>query len=373
MAVGSRFARTTTHAQPIAVAHTRIFVNTDALRIIDVNVNRAREALRVIEDYARFTLDDANAGKAAKCCRHDLRAIVRAVGQDRLLDARDIVADVGRDVKTDTELCREDVESVVRAAFARLSEAMRGLGEYAKLIDADAAALAETLRYKAYELEQRVVLRGHLRQRLAKSRTYVLLTESLCRRPWLDTLGAVIAAGANIMQLREKSIDDGELLQRCRTAREATRAAGVLLAINDRPDLARLVGADIVHVGQDDLPVREVRHIAGAGVLVGKSTHTVEQFDSALAEAPDYLAIGPMFQSTTKPQGHIAGTTTLAAVRSRTDLPIVAIGGIDADNVAEVCAAGANVVAVCSEVIACDDPESAMRRLCGAISASTNG
>jgi thiamine-phosphate pyrophosphorylase len=339
----------------------------DARRIIDVNVNRAREALRVIEDHARFTLDDADAAAAIKHCRHDLQALRDALGRDALLAARDIVGDVGRDVKADRELARDSGDAIVGAAFGRLSEAARSLGEYAKLIDPSAAARAETLRYRVYELEQRVMLRGTRRQRFRTARLYVLLTAALCRTDWYATAEATIAGGADCIQLREKDLPDGELLRRARRLRALTRDHGVLLAINDRPDIARLVGADLIHVGQDDLAVRDVRHIAGAALLVGKSTHTIEQFDAARVEDPDYLAVGPMFASATKPQDHIAGPATLAAVRDRTPLPLVAIGGIDADNVAAVCAAGADCVAICGGIIAAPDVTAATRTLVQAI------
>jgi len=340
-------------------------VNPELLRILDVNLNRTREALRVIEDYARFIRDDADAAGAVKHSRHALRDIVAALGADALLDARDIVGDVGRDVKTASELRRDDLDDVVRAAFARAEEAARALGEYGKIVAPAAAQAAEALRYQVYELEQRVVLRGTLRQRFRAVRLYVLITEALCRRPWLETAAAAIRGGAGCLQLREKHLDGGELLGRARALRELTAAHGVLLAINDRPDIARLAHADIVHVGQTDLTVADVRHVAGASILVGKSTHTPEQFAAAVAEQPDYLAVGPMFATTTKPQEHIAGPETLRTVRGQTDLPLVAIGGIEPANAAQVVAAGANCLAVCGAVIGSDDPEAAARAIVG--------
>ena len=341
--------------------------DAEILRILDVNVNRAREALRVIEDYARFVLDDADAAGAVKCCRHELRAVITAAGADAVLAARDIGGDVGRDLKTAGELRRASTEDVVRAAFGRLSEAARSLGEYGKVVSDAAAAAAETLRYRCYELEQRIVLRGGLRRRLRDVRLYVLVTEALCRRPWLETAAAAIRGGAGCLQLREKQLSDRALLERARQLRKLTSAHGVLLAINDRPDIARLAHADVVHIGQDDLAVPEVRRIAGTGMLVGKSTHTLAQFEAALGEEPDYLAVGPMFPSATKPQEHIAGPETLAAARSRTDLPLVAIGGITPENAGQIKAAGANCIAACAAVIGAEDVEGAARALRGAM------
>ncbi len=348
-------------------------MDTTVLRIVDVNVNRAREALRVIEDYARFVLDDGEAAGAVKACRHALVGIVEAIGAEGLLGARDIVGDVGREVKTERELQRDSVEAVVRAAFVRLQEAGRGLGEYGKLLAGEGAGAAETLRYRAYELEQRIVLRGALRRRFRDVRVYLLLTEGFCRGDWLETAAVALRGGVGCVQLREKELEGGELLQRAKQLRSLTREHGALLAVNDRPDIARLAGADVCHVGQGDLSVRDARRVAGAGVLVGKSTHTREQFEAALSEEPDYVAAGPMFQSVTKPQEHIAGVEMLAWARGRTALPIVAIGGIDAENVREVAAAGADCVAVCRAVLGAEDVEQAVRRLVAGMDAARIG
>jgi thiamine-phosphate pyrophosphorylase len=333
------------------------------MRILDANLNRGREALRVIEDYTRFVLDDAEATERAKTCRHQLREFVEAAGPNALLAARDIVGDVGRELKTAGELQRASTEDVVRAAFGRLSEAARVLGEYGKLVSPSAATVAELLRYESYDLEQKVALRGTLRAKFRAVRLYVILTEALCRGGWLETAEAVIRGGAGCLQLREKELPDTELLRRAHRLRELTARRGALLFINDRPDVAKLATADGVHVGQDDLPVREARRIAGGNVLVGKSTHTLEQFEAAATEAPDYIAVGPMFPSPTKPQAHIAGPQTLAEAAKRTETPLVGIGGITAANAAAIIHAGASCVCACSAVIGADDVEAAARSI----------
>jgi thiamine-phosphate pyrophosphorylase len=344
-------------------------MEASAARILDANLNRAREALRVIEEYARFVLDDADTVERVKAVRHGLRQIVEAAGAGTLLTARDIVTDVGRDVKTAGELQRRSIDDVVRAAFARLTEAARVLGEYGKLIAPAAAVTAERLRYQAYELEQRVVLRGTLRARFRQVRLYVVLTEALCRRGWYETAEAALQGGSACLQLREKHLGDAELLRRARRLRELTAERDALLVINDRPDVARLCRADGVHVGQDDLPVAEARRVGGAQLLVGKSTHTPQQFDAALAEEPDYLAVGPMFASTTKPQQRIAGPQTLAAVAGRTQIPLVGIGGVTRDNATVVIQAGASCVCVCSAVIGVENPSAAAAEILRSLSA----
>ena len=190
---------------------------------------------------------------------------------------------------------------------------------------------------------------------------YVLLTEALCHGDWYETAEAALAGGACAIQLREKQLTDIELLDRARRIRELCERHEALLIINDRPDIALAVGAHGVHLGQEDASVSEARRILGDECIIGVSTHTVEQAKAAVAGLPDYIAVGPMFASHTKPQDHIAGPETLSAVRSLTSLPLVAIGGITLENAAQC--APADVLAVCSAVISVDDVASATREL----------
>ncbi|MCH8851460.1 MAG: thiamine phosphate synthase [Planctomycetes bacterium] len=190
---------------------------------------------------------------------------------------------------------------------------------------------------------------------------YVLLTEALCHGDWYETAEAALAGGAGAIQLREKQLTDIELLDRARRIRELCERHEALLIINDRPDIALAVGAHGVHLGQEDASVSEARRILGDECIIGVSTHTVEQAKAAVAGLPDYIAVGPMFESHTKPQDHIAGPETLSAVRSLTSLPLVAIGGITLENAAQC--APADVLAVCSAVISVDDVASATREL----------
>ncbi len=192
-------------------------------------------------------------------------------------------------------------------------------------------------------------------------RLYVLVTAELCRGDWLETAGAAIDGGAEGVQLREKQLSDRELLRRATALAELAHSRNALCVINDRLDIAVLAGADGVHVGQDDLSVAEVRRIAGGNLLVGKSTHSQQQVVAAAAEGPDYLAIGPMFASHTKPDVRALASreALIEAARNEFAGPIVAIGGIDAENVGQLVSAGVNRVAVCSAIIGAEDPAAA--------------
>lgn len=344
-------------------------MNRDVARILDANLNRAREALRVIEDYARFVRDDAAVLAATKAARHTLRPATALTADHTLLDARDVESDVGRDLKLESELQRDTPESILAAAFARLGEALRVIGEYGKLPAAAAflgegfAAAAERIRYDFYALAPRLLLRAEATARLRSCGVYIIITESLCVRDWRETVQALLTAGVKCLQLREKSLPDAELLARLQWLRDITARHDALLVANDRPDLALLARADALHVGQDDLPVDKARRIIGNSPLIGVSTHTREQARAAAAALPDYLAVGPIFASSTKPQPHIAGLDTLRAVRQDSALPLVAIGGIHRENAARVFESGADVICVCSAVISVADPAAAAASL----------
>lgn len=337
------------------------------LRILDANLNRAREGLRVVEDYARMVLNDDGLTLRIKDFRHRIAALAESIGPLSMLAERDTPGDVGTRISTDDENHREGPAQIARAALKRVGEALRCIEEYSKIDHSSAAGGAEKLRYELYSIEQDALLSCPRRQRLSRARLHVLITASLCRGDWIEVCRRVLAGGAEILQLREKDLPDCELLSRARTLREITRAQNALLIINDRPDIARLADADGVHVGAHDLPIAAARQIAGPTMLVGKSTHSVDEARAAIAEAPDYIAVGPMFRSPTKPDAPVQGPSLLAEVAAMTDLPIVAIGGVTVQNIARLRAPRPCAVAVSSAAIADADPEAAVRGLLTAL------
>lgn len=342
------------------------------LRILDANFNRAREALRVMEDFARFVLNDPLLTEACKALRHDTANIVARLADttasqqtagESLVQSRDILGDVGKEVTADGEYARADAAHAAAAAGKRLSEALRSIEEYGKTIDPSLAARVEGLRYRGYELERRLALTVRARERFSGIRLYVLITESVCRGDWLSTAEAVLDGGADCLQLREKDLPDSELLNRARRLTDLCRSRGRLCIINDRPDIAAACVAHGVHLGQDDLPIAAARQILPTWAIVGVSTHTLEQAEAAASLSPDYVAVGPMFASRTKPQDHVPGAGLLAAASTRTSLPLVAIGGIDGNNVADLLKVASPIICVCSAILGATDPAAAARRI----------
>jgi thiamine-phosphate pyrophosphorylase len=176
---------------------------------------------------------------------------------------------------------------------------------------------------------------------------------------------AILAGGARLLQLRAKDATTRELVELARAVKQRADAAGARLILNDRADVARLVGAAGVHLGQDDLPPAAARAILGSAAVIGFSTHNLEQVDAALrAGSVDYLAFGPIFATSSKRNPDpVQGIAGLSAVRARCSLPLVAIGGIDATIIADVLAAGADAAAVIGAISGAADPEQAARAL----------
>ena len=177
-----------------------------------------------------------------------------------------------------------------------------------------------------------------------------------------------MCGGGRLVQIRVKAGADAAFLALAREAVAAARAEGGLLMVNDRPDVALLAEADGVHLGQDDLRPRDARSLLKAGSLIGLSTHDAAQAEAAGAEPVDYVAVGPVFATSTKPDADpVIGLSGVRAARARTHLPLVAIGGITAENAGSVIEAGADGVAVVSAVMGEPDVAAAVRRLRAAI------
>ena len=200
---------------------------------------------------------------------------------------------------------------------------------------------------------------------------YVILDRTAARgRDLEDLLERALAGGARMFQLREKAWPSGRLLPLAERLRERCRQARATFIVNDRVDLALAVGADGVHLGQEDLPPRAARPLLRPGMLLGLSTHSVAQARDAQAAGADYVAVGSMFPTGTKPDFELVGPDLVRRLRPEIHVPLVGIGGISADNVADVIRAGADGVAVIAAVCAAPDPAAATRGLLEAIRAA---
>jgi thiamine-phosphate pyrophosphorylase len=185
-------------------------------------------------------------------------------------------------------------------------------------------------------------------------------------------VGAVVAAlagaGCSLLQVRAKELSDARLVRFAREAVLASHAGGAHLLVNDRPDVALIVGADGVHLGQEDLSPADARALLPPGSIVGVSTHDLGQLRAALREPVDYVALGPVFATRTKARPDpVVGTEMVREARQMSDRPLVAIGGIEPDNAAEVVRAGADGLAVISALLLATDLGAAVRAFAAAL------
>ena len=205
-------------------------------------------------------------------------------------------------------------------------------------------------------------------------RLYVILDRAAARgRDLLTILDATLAGGCRLVQLREKEWPSGRLLPMAERLRDRCRAVGATFIVNDRLDLALALGADGVHLGQDDLPPAAARPLLRPGMILGLSTHSLEQARAAQAAGADYVAVGSMFPTGTKPDFQLVGPELIGKLRGEIGVPLIGIGGITHDNVAQVIRAGADGVAVISAVCGAPNPEAATRRFLGLIDTACGG
>ncbi len=340
---------------------------TAALRIIDANLNRAAEGLRVVEEFLRFDLDDRHLTQLCKDLRHKLADAMWDLPAEQLHAARDSAGDVGAEIETAGEYARPDCAAVVRASLKRVQQAIRCLEEYSKIVAPSAARSFESIRYEMYTLEKAITSMAFA-QSLFDGRTLYVLTDGAeSPEAFRRRVGELVAAGVHVLQLRDKTLDDRSLIERARMLRTLTRNTGTLFIMNDRPDLAVLAQADGVHVGQEELSIKDTRRIVGAEMTIGVSTHTIEQARQAVLDGANYIGVGPTFLSGTKSFDHFTGLDLLRQVAGEIKLPAFAIGGIGPNNVSDVLDCGITRVAVGQAVTASGDVAAAARELLSAL------
>jgi thiamine-phosphate pyrophosphorylase len=335
------------------------------LRIIDANFNRAREAMRVIEEYCRFVLDHKGLCARTKQLRHALCSALSGLDNLQLLACRDTAGDVGTDLKVDQQLTRTSLESCLTAAAKRLPEALRALSELIQTFDPVLAARVEQIRYQAYTLEKDIAVLGLPLVKYGRVRLYVLVTSDSPAEV-LRLTDQCARGGADCIQWRAKQLSDNKRLEIGRAFVSVCAEATVVSIINDRVDIAVATGADGVHLGGDDLPVHEARALQSAPLIIGKTTHNLQELAEAAEDQPTYVALGPAFATPTKPELQAAGLgyirDGLEKIGGR-DLGHVVIGGITEANLDQVLDAGAKTIAVCSAVTHAPDPAEACRHL----------
>jgi thiamine-phosphate pyrophosphorylase len=342
-----------------------IIPNVPLFRILDANLDRAREGLRVVEEWCRFGLDDAALVALCKQLRQELGHWHHS--EFRL--ARDTTGDVGTNLSHVREESRSDIPAVLQANLCRVQEALRALEEYGKVYDPAMGSAFKQMRYQVYTLESKLLTQNRL-QRLQQAKLY-LVTTQVDRLN--ETVEAALKGGVKLVQYRDKDADDPIRFERAKGLRSLCHQYNALFIVNDRVDLALAVDADGVHLGQQDLPVAVARQLLGSNRIIGRSTTNPEELARALQEGVDYVGVGPVYATPTKTDKAIAGLDYVRHAATHSTLPWFAIGGIDEQNLAEVVGAGAERVAIVRAIMKANDPAQAAQRLLLQLKSSDRG
>lgn len=307
-------------------------------RIIDANLNRAREGLRVCEEIVRFVLNDTSLTSQFKNLRFELKKISRE--NNFVVYSRDVKKDVGKKSFSKEEKKRQDYNEIFYANIKRVQEALRVLEEFLKVEKPAGAKKAKNLRFELYHLEkiaaqklQALDLRTH---KLSFS-LYGFLDFSLVNdRTYIQVLTQLAKGRLKIIQYRDKFSKREKILQRAKKIAHFCRKHNMLLIINDHVDIAKEVGADGVHLGQGDLKIETARQILGRGKIIGRSTHSLKQAIEAEKQGADYIACGPIFKTPTKKGRKPVGIKLLSQVVAKIKIPVIAIGDINLDNLTQI-------------------------------------
>ena len=379
-------------------------------RILDANLDRAREGIRVLEEWCRFGLEDVILAEKCK----NLRQTIAQWHHPEFRAARNTPNDVGTNLSHPQEMTRLDVQAVLQANCCRVQEALRVLEEYGKLTEPALAEAMKAVRYEVYTLEHQLQELGakhysvangapngispvlppavlapavsstaaevnspevnslsDLRQkRLAQLDQARLYLVTMFVPSLVEIVEKALQGGTQIVQYRQKDGDDSLRLAQAQQLCDLCHRYGALFLVNDRVDLALAVGADGVHVGQTDLPVAVVRRLLGPDAIVGQSTTNPEELTKALAANVDYIGTGPVYATPTKPGKAAAGFAYIRYVQEyMTQLdpdqrvPWFAIGGINPQNAVDVLEAGAKRLAIVRALMQCDAPQDVAQQI----------
>jgi thiamine-phosphate pyrophosphorylase len=317
-------------------------------RILDANLDRAREGLRIIEEWCRFGL---NSGPLANECKQMRQELARWHTQE-IRASRNTPQDPGVELTHPREEQRSGIQQLLQANLCRVEEALRVLEEYGKLYNPEMGAVFKQMRYRVYTLESNLLAyRRH--QQLERSHLYLVTSTS---DELFTTVEAALQAGLTLLQYREKTADDAVRLLHAQKLCKMCHHYGALFIMNDRVDLALAVDADGVHLGQQDIPIALARQLLGPHRLVGRSTTNPEEMRRAIDEGADYIGVGPVYETPTKEGRPAAGLEYVQYAAKHATIPWFAIGGIDPSNISDVLAAGAERIAIVRAIMQADQP-----------------
>lgn len=325
----------------------------NAYRIIDANINRVSEGIRVLEDISRFVFEYKVLTEELRTLRHLTR---KSFKDENLIGFREAGSDIGYEISCKSNLDnKESIENLIEANFKRVQEGLRCIEESLKILGHyESSKIYESIRYRSYSLEKKFISK----KTVCNTDIYCITGEEFSLgRSNIEVVKQLIGAGIKVIQYREKNKSKKEKLIECIEIKHLTEKAGVTFIINDDIDIAMSIKATGIHIGQEDMPIKEVRKMVG-NMIIGVSTHNKLQAQTAVEDGADYIGVGPIFGTKTKPDVEYSdGLNYLNWVSENISIPYVAIGGITEDNIQLVKENGGKCFALISEVLGAEDIE----------------
>lgn len=329
-------------------------------RIIDANINRVSEGLRVLEDHARFDKNNKDLSSEIRTLRHHVR---KTFDENTLIKNRDTIRDVGIETSKENNLDKKtSISALLKANIKRVQEGLRVIEENLKVMGYDQISKSyESFRYQSYRLEQKLFRKDYPKD----EKIYLILGEEFSAgRSNLDVAEQALNSGVKIIQYREKHKSKRDKLEECRLLKSLIETYDGFFIVNDDIDIALLVEADGVHLGQDDMHISEARKIVG-NMCIGVSTHTIEEARQAVLDQADYIGVGPMFKTDTKKDLVASkGITFLQEVSKEIEIPYVAIGGIKISRIQSI-KPYMNQMAMISEICGSEDINKTINQIKG--------
>lgn len=331
-----------------------------AYRILDANLNRVSEGIRVIEDVARYYYNNAPLAEKLKLLRHNVRKNT-SLHFGQCIFARDSQNDVGLDLSKKLDIdAKSNIKELVTANFKRVQEGLRTIEDTLKVVgEGTASRTFEGYRYNSYDLEKQFLMRMAAADRAGRLDTdiYCITAEEYSNgRDNIEVVRQMLSSGIKVIQYREKEKSMLEKYRQCLKIRDMTAASGATFIVNDHIDIGLAVEADGVHLGQDDIPVEKAREITGGKMIIGLSTHSPQQAQDAVTRGADYIGVGPLFKTFTKKDVcEPVGLEYLDYVVENISIPFVAIGGVKLGNIGMVKERGAKCISLVTEIVGAEN------------------
>ncbi len=330
--------------------------NAEDLRIyqiIDANLDRAREGLRVIEDWARFGLGKEKYVEKIK----NFRQILGKCHLEVYKQSRNHIEDKCKGLTHQEQIKRKTSEQIISSNSGRVQEALRVIEEFSRLHNHELSQIASEIRYEIYTLEVDLLClskRKKSEEILKENDLYVISDQ---KENLLETIEDILIAGVKIIQHRFKSGTDKDNLQEAIKIKNLCKRYNSLFIINDRVDIALASDADGIHLGQDDLDLKTARKLLGFSKIIGISANNEIDISNALKDGCDYLGIGPVFESATKKNKKPLGIKKIKTLTKDLNIPWFAIGGIKSNNISYLKSNGFKKVALVSQLMNSEDPK----------------